>query len=348
MTDSSRLMDIYVRLNDDFEKDYCFSVSEGERVSFIRKILHNIPQITAPSPFFYRDPLGFILDDTPGYLTANGNVLFTARVITPELAAHLIDESKTFGEVCLNGQLFLPVWKPNRRFQILVILLSIFWIYLNIPLYISPTPKCSMAYIFNIVIGYLPAFLDMPYLPPLAQWVMMIVQGMICVAVYLALSIGIVNPQSFRFVPQFIFPPASNKWTVTKEDLEQIGWTGARKQTPAEWRSSYFNKKKEEGAFKSDEKLVDGIILGPGEGWNSGLNATYDKTSDLWVLPYASIAERKHLAEIMEKEVSVTNKWNLLKSFRHKGNDDPCEETTNHFLRRLVLHETMTESKKEK
>ena len=69
-------LDIYIRFNNDMEKDYCFQVKTTTVFKDLYKIFKTLPLSLRPSVFYHAEPIGFRKSTSPGYLTEDGNIVF--------------------------------------------------------------------------------------------------------------------------------------------------------------------------------------------------------------------------------------------------------------------------------
>ena len=69
-------LDVYVRFNQDSERDYCFQINTKTTFGDLFKIFETLPIALRPSVFYHTQPIGFQKSTAPGYLTEDGNFLF--------------------------------------------------------------------------------------------------------------------------------------------------------------------------------------------------------------------------------------------------------------------------------
>ncbi|KAK9451547.1 glucose signaling factor 2-domain-containing protein [Limtongia smithiae] len=263
-------IDIYVRLNGDNEKDYCFCLPREAPVAVLHRIFELLPLVLTPTFFYKHQPVGFHLSTSPGFVTTEGALLFNhSGKLTP------VDETKRIGDIAREGQLFVPIFKTNYRrwFAVSTILLG--WLYSDLPGFISPTPGISLfALVTKAYIHFFPetdSEIDEVESDPAVEIAFFIFHVLKVFVIFLVFYFGGYNPYSmnvFKEVPE-----------VTRELLTEIGWTSARRVTPDEWREENRVRKIDEagGAMKAYEQgiLLDlsnaGIYLKAGEGYDTPL-----------------------------------------------------------------------------
>ncbi|KAK7203762.1 glucose signaling factor 2-domain-containing protein [Myxozyma melibiosi] len=268
-----RLIDIYVRLNGDNEKDYCFCLPRDQPVSILYSIFDTLPLVLSPTFFFHRRPIGFHLSTNPGFYTSEGALLFEhSGKETP------IDETKRICDVAREGQLFVPIFKTHTRRWVAVVGILLLWLYTDLPEWFTPTPGISLFAIGNRVYEHFFPEIPDPDAPAdehdgSSDWIVDIVffvfHVLKCSVIFLVFFFGGYNPTSVN--------PFHEAPDVTADQLRAIGWTGARRITPEEWREENRKRKIEEagGAVKAYEKGIlmslstAGISLRRGEGFDT-------------------------------------------------------------------------------
>ncbi|KAK9456404.1 glucose signaling factor 2, partial [Dipodascopsis uninucleata] len=268
------LIDVYVRLNGDTEKDYCFCVPRTSSISIFYNIFDVLPLVLSPTFFYQRKPVGFHLSTSPGFVTSEGALLFNHEGrLTP------IDESKTIGEVAREGQLFIPVFKYNKSRFIGVICILLIWLYTDLPDWMSFTPGVSLfALSSRLYEHYFPAAVDPDAVTenaetdPAVDVIFFLFHVIKVVVIFLIFFFGGYNPMSLN--PFYEVPE------INPDQLRSIGWTGARRVTPEEWREENRTRKIDEagGAVKAYEKGIllgltsAGVFLREGEGFNTPMD----------------------------------------------------------------------------
>ncbi|KAK9470531.1 glucose signaling factor 2-domain-containing protein [Dipodascopsis tothii] len=306
------LIDIYIRLNGDSEKDYCFCLKRSSPVSALYKVFDYLPLVLSPTYFFEPRPRGFHLSQSPGFLTSEGALLFKHR--DGRLTA--LDETKTIAEVAREGQLFVPIFPKSYRRIFAVVGFLLLWLYTDLPDWASYTPGISLfALTSRAYERWFPDGLngtepidttDPDYIAAHAQdgvidVVFFLFHVIKVTVVFLIFFFGGFNPSSLNVVRTMFF--REQRPDVTPEQLRDLGWTGARRITPEEWREENRNRKIEEcgGALRAYEKGIlmglttAGIHLGPGEGFDTPRGwvppPTAETDEPVAVAPATTVAE---------------------------------------------------------
>ncbi|KAK9249411.1 glucose signaling factor 2-domain-containing protein [Lipomyces tetrasporus] len=263
-----KLIDIYVRLNGDIEKDYCFCLPRDTPIAVLHNIFDALPLVLSPTFFYHHKPGGFHLSTAPGFVTTEGALLFNHKgKLTP------VDETKLIGDVAREGQLFVPIFKHNLGRWFAVVFVLLFWLYTDLPDWVSPTPGISIfALTSKIYEHFMPP--DPEAVPPeptdgVVDFIFFLFHLIKTVVIFLIFFFGGYNPYSMN--------PFHEGPEVTADNLRSIGWTGARRISPDEWREENRTRRIEEagGAVKAYEKGIlmglssAGIYLQPGEGWDT-------------------------------------------------------------------------------
>ncbi|KAI5956104.1 GSF2 [Candida margitis] len=284
-------LDVYVRFNQDSERDYCFQIDTKTTFGDLFKIFKTLPIALRPSVFYHSQPIGFQKSTSPGYMTEDGNFLFeddaakhTSTIIPPEelINVHVWP-----------GQLILPVWKFNYFTWYFILGLLAAWLYTDLPDFVSPTPGICltnwatkfMAYVakstgFVNVERALIKDLEDP-VDILLQCFFFSIHIVKTVVIFLFLYTGAFNPMKlFRL-------PGGVKLDVSQDELVSLGWTGTRKATIDEYKDYYRETKIKEyggmvpahqkGLFNTIRHL--GVHLKQGEGYNTPLTKEYMETS---------------------------------------------------------------------
>lgn len=279
-------IDIYVRMNQDCEKDYCFNVPEDEPVSQLYSIFDSLPMVLSPCYFYNPRPIGFFKVTDPGFLTSEGGLLFPETIKNKKVLR--MDEP--LGKQVIEGQLIEPKWEWNYTRWITVITVLSAWLYLDLPQFITPTPgiaPSTLAFkgidkvmeLFGINeisnLNFSPEndeagtpFSSIPW--QIGFFVFHILKVLVVYGLFWA---GGINPYSFN-------PMESRKLrlrVLNRDKLLSIGWTGCRRATKPEW--SEENRKNlierhggivrayNAGVLGETSKL--GVQLDKGEGWDS-------------------------------------------------------------------------------
>ncbi|CAN6637567.1 glucose-signaling factor 2 [Trichomonascus vanleenenianus] len=322
-----KTMDIYIRMNEDCEKDYCFSVDREQPISSLSKIFETLPMVLSPSYFYNPQPIGFAVSTHPGFLTSEGALLFSS-VAHNEKWLKKVDQSTKIKDACWEGQLVVPLWEYNyTRFATVLSILG-GWLYLDFPEYLHPTPGYAPTTLFfNLVESFFPALKDDT---PSAfngiwwQWGFFTMHLLKVGFIYLILHVGGVNPVSFNPIVN----RRSVKKEISREILLDIGWTSARRATPMEWREEHRKKVIEQhggivAAYhaKALEGLGSaGVWLREGEGFNTDPKATgvdeskFTVNEEYFQQLYVGLAK-----ELSKEDTKEEDKALLIRNFRRSG-----------------------------
>ncbi|CCE79441.1 Piso0_001503 [Millerozyma farinosa CBS 7064] len=306
----AEFLEVYIRFNNDLEKDYCFQISADTRFRDLLRTFETLPIALRPNLFHKSQPVGFKVSTCPGYLTEDGALLFSYETDDPRFQRTVAWDAKVSDEVW-PGQLVLPVWELDHFGHYAFISALLVWLYTDLPDYISPTPGicltnqltrgcAKLAFAFGIdKLGY--ALLDDIADPAGfgAQNIFFVIHIIKLSIIYLFMVSGTFNP-----VRVFRMPGSQVANDVTKEQLLEIGWTGARRATLDEYKEFYREYKiKEHGGLVRAhtagifEKLKNlGVNLGEGEGFNTPLDSKtslddlLDDNNEKFTLSYDYIA----------------------------------------------------------
>ena len=335
--EDSGLIEAYIRFNDDEEKDYCFQIKVSSVFSDLDKIFNSLPISLRPSIFFNSRPVGYKVLTAPGYLTEDGALLFSYEVSKEEFQKSVSPNDKISDKVW-PGQLILPVWEFNYLGFYSFLLFLLTWLYTDLPDFISPTPGICLTNQVSKLVGSLLITFDQPKIAELflsdleaevgitAQILFFVVHLVKCLGILTALYIGMFNPiRLFRFGDA---PPKD----VSKEQLIAMGWTGARRATPEEYKEFYREYKikqhggmvpaHEAGLFKKLEHL--GVFLGRGEGFDtpldnkSTLKDLLNEDNEKFTLNYQYLAKLGQFFESYTAE-NDSNMVEAIKQFRRYG-----------------------------
>lgn len=131
------VFEIYIRMNGEHEKDYCFNVGINDTFESLFRIFESLKISLRPNVFYEQKPIGFKVSNSPGYLTDNGGFLFSYDSDKLTKDVKLTDK---ISDHCWPGQLVLPIWKTDYFTQYSIILGLLTWLYTDLPDAISPTP----------------------------------------------------------------------------------------------------------------------------------------------------------------------------------------------------------------
>ncbi|ANZ76129.1 BA75_02842T0 [Komagataella pastoris] len=291
-TEVEGLVEIFIRMNDEEDKDYCFQVSTNSTFKDLLKIFDRLPLTLAPTCFQNLRPVGFQVSTSPGFLTASGGLLFDDDATNKKYLVNVALSDK-IGDKVWPGQLIVPKWEFNPTAFLVIQSIFLLWLYTDLPDFISPTPGISLtsqalkagAYIARLL--HYNDFADLLLNELLTeeskftQTLFFVFHVAKIAFLELLLYFGFYRPYTFDLFHIFTPAPAP----IDKETLKKIGWTGARKVSVQDYKSRYRDhqtkkvgsllKAKELGLF---EKIIyGGVQLKDGEGWNTPLPTEDDK-----------------------------------------------------------------------
>ncbi|ODV76839.1 uncharacterized protein CANTADRAFT_13536 [Suhomyces tanzawaensis NRRL Y-17324] len=277
-------LEVYIRFNDDSDKDYCFQIKSSTTFKELLKIFETLPIALRPNLFYNGKPVGFKVSTSAGYLTEDGNLLFdynAHKVLKP-----IRNINDKVSDHVWPGQLILPVWDFNYFGFYSFIAAMLTWLYTDLPDAISPTPGiCLTNQVSRILSRVAEAFGyaklahamvdDIEPASLMAQGLFFAFHIIKVLVIFAFLNTGAFNPiKLFRFGSQNI------KLNITKEELLELGWTGSRKASPEDYKEYYREFKIKEyggmvpahqaGLFETMKKL--GVYLGKGEGFDTPLD----------------------------------------------------------------------------
>lgn len=328
------LIEIYVRFNDDMEKDYCFQVAPTAMFRDLLDIFKLLPISLRPSVFYHSNPVGFYVSTAPGYLTEDGHVLFSYEV-WEERFMKKVALDDVISQHCWPGQLVVPIWEHKDFAFYSFVAFLLVWLYTDLPDFLSPTPGlCLTNQMSNLTAWALRKF----GYDRLAQLVIDDVQGETLVgaqcfffvfhiikvaAIFFLIYTGQFNPRTLnRFVKSKV-PP------VTREKLVQLGWTGSKRANADEYKDYYRDYKIKEyggmvaahqaGLFQRLKKL--GVFLGEGEGYNTPLSpdTRLGDAGEKLVLSYEYFAKLGSYFEQTVQDKEPAELTAAIKQFRRYG-----------------------------
>lgn len=328
--------DLYIRMSEDPTKDYCFNVASTAPVSSLFKVFETIPILLSPSYFFDRIPVGFATSVHPGYLTAEGALLFGEKGHYSKWLKPLPLED-SMSEHIAEGQLVVPIWNPNNRRQYAVIAFLLTWLYLDLPDFVSPTPGLAPS---NLIFWLADEFLLAPQAPSETDGVftnrylqiLFFIFHLTKVGfIYLILWNGAWNPKSLN---PFLKRKALK--VPEHEELSMIGWTGARRLPPSSWESKYHDYRtyRAGGVVEAFRKGVflkpTGLELKEREGWNALAHRKLEEVdvdSHLLDSDGKFVVSRKYFLElakplsqtISQKTSTPAEDVEMIKNFRSYG-----------------------------
>lgn len=283
------VFEIYIRMNGEHEKDYCFNVGINDTFDSLFKIFDSLKISLRPNVFYEQKPIGFKVSNSPGYLTDNGGLLFSydSDKITKDVK--LTDK---ISDHCWPGQLVLPIWKKDHFTEYSIILGLLTWLYTDLPDFISPTPGICLTNQVSRTLARVAAHFDYKELAAdmlaetavnsnsvTAQIFFFVFHIFKCVMIFLFLYSGLFNPYTINPITMQHLKATDKLDEKKKLELISLGWTGTRKATLDEYKEFYREAEiKRVGGLVKASKLglfaklrEPGVELGPGEGFQSDL-----------------------------------------------------------------------------
>ncbi|KAF8001525.1 hypothetical protein HF325_004026 [Metschnikowia pulcherrima] len=105
-------LEIYLRFNDDMEKDYCLQITATTTFRDLFKVFKTLPISLRPNLFYDPEPVLFVVLTAPGYLTEDGALLFSYETGQKKYQKR-VSLDDVVAKKCWPGQLVLPVWHFN-------------------------------------------------------------------------------------------------------------------------------------------------------------------------------------------------------------------------------------------
>lgn len=298
-------MEIYVRINDDFENDYAFQVSKED--TFQSKTMKIFDEKDGLSQFmvlrpsiFHKDyPIGLYKSTHPGFLTENGCLIFHYDADKPQYLEELDLTKKKIWEQLWPGQLVVPKWEKSKQTIVIYTLIILVWLYTDLPDIISPTPGICLTNQLSKKIMVLANSFGYPGVAAklaeeikvnsagvVAQWLFFVLHIVKVLLITSFFYTGLANPISFnpwRFYKTRTVVISKQNLKL-KEILRSVGWIGAKRATYDDYRDTYYKYAIEKAggpvpAYKSGamKKAANpGIALTSGEGFQTPLDKRFD------------------------------------------------------------------------
>lgn len=226
--------DIYIRMKQSAEDDFCFQVSDKTTFRDLFGIFSSIPVVFSPSIFYDRLPVGFSVSHYPGLLTRTGGVLYEYEADKSKYLTRITNLDEPVKSRCLPGQLVVPVFKKRILLHYSVLAVFLAWLYTDLPDFISPTPGiCLTNYVTDAIVFLLKNLLDKPaqaekFYNDIHEPVTVVGQ-----CIYFAFHIFKVAMFYFILWAGLFNPYSWSKPTLAleREDLIRLGWTGVKRAT---------------------------------------------------------------------------------------------------------------------
>lgn len=335
LTLDENTFDIYIRMKQSQENDFCFQVTDTTTFKDLFKIFTTVPIVWSPSIFYERVPIGFSVSSFPGLLTRTGGILFEGNADDVKYLTRVTDLDERVKDKCLPGQLIIPIFKERTFLHSSVVAFILIWLYTDLPDFISPTPGiCLTNYATEVIVYVMREYLDKPaqatkfynemYAPTteIGQCIYFAFHIFKVLLFYFILWAGLFNPYSWKK------PSLAN---LNREDLVRLGWTGVKKSMKQGYQDAYRKMLMKEygsimniynnGKLLYIRKCI--VELGEGEGYDSN-NKSNNK--DAFILTRdLLLKERKHLSKYLET-LPFVQAFQELKNYRQSGPLTPCTE----------------------
>lgn len=329
---TSSSLEVYVRFNDDIEKDYCLQITSSTTFRDLLKVFKTLPISLRPSVFYDSVPKGFVVSTAPGFLTEDGSLLFSYDTNKKEYRKKVTLDALVAKE-CWPGQLILPVWEFNYfMFYSFILLLGV-WLYTDLPDFISPTPGICLTNQMTRVLANLAekfgygqaaqALIEDIQAPVgvTGQCLFFVFHIVKLGALFFIIYGGVFNPT--RLIRIGKLPE------VTKEVLIELGWTGSKRATIDEYKEEYRDYKIKEyggmvpahqaGLFNKLKNL--GCQLGDGEGFNTpvGKNEDAEVVDGKLPMSYKLLIKQGEFFEQHVADFDTAKMNEAIKQFRRYG-----------------------------
>lgn len=339
-------LEVYLRFNDDMEKDYCFQITTATEFRDLLKIFETLPISLRPNVFYEPKPLGFVVSTAPGYLTEDGGLLFSYETGQAKYQKKVSLNDK-IAKHCWPGQLVMPVWEFNSFGFYSFITFLLVWLYTDLPDFISPTPGLCLTNQMSKVAAFVARKVGYAHIAELvikdvqepvnvgAQCVFFFFHFVKVLVLYFVVWSGLFNPTKVFRINFFQKPKP-----ITKEMLIELGWTGSKRANADEYKEFYRTYKIKElggmvpahqaGLFTKLKNL--GVFLGDGEGFNTPVNASNkfsDVSAEKFVLSYGYFVKLGEYFEEYIKGKTPEEVNDAIKQFRRFGllhSSDDVEE----------------------
>lgn len=333
---NENVFDVYIRMKASYDHDYCFQITTETTFRDLFKIFNILPINFSPSIFYDKIPVGFQISNYPGVLTRSGGILFGIEADYKQYLTNVKNLDDKISDHCLPGQLILPIFPERTFLHYSVVSAILVWLYTDLPDSISPTPGiCLTNKITDVIVYVLSDILGKPdraqafyndiHSPvgPVGETIYFVFHIFKVLLLYFILWAGLFNPYSFRK------PSLSN---LNRENLLEIGWTGAKKLQRQSYQDSYRkllvakygNIMNIYRAGKLSYIKEAFVVLKNGEGYDyknldSNPDAEFKLTRDLL------LSDNKFLYDTLAK-LPYNQAHEVLKLYRQVGTLDPSPE----------------------
>ncbi|AGO11098.1 AaceriAFR381Cp [[Ashbya] aceris (nom. inval.)] len=301
-------MEIYLRLNDDLERDYAFQIEKDDTFgSKLMKLFdpnNGLAQymVLRPSVFYKDVPRGLYKSTQPGFLTEQGCLLFDYSADEERYLEPLELRGKKVWEQLWPGQLVVPRYQKSWATILCFAAVMLGWLYTDLPDVVSPTPGICFTNQLSRGFMYLAERHGYPQVAAklaeeiqvnstglLAQWLFFTLHVMKVVLITSFFYSGLINPISLNplkiYSARQAFTAGSNKELA--ELLRSFGWIGAKRATYDDYRDSYYQAAIDKAggtvaAYKAGvlKKASDpGVALSAGEGFQTPLENRFKENT---------------------------------------------------------------------
>ncbi|KAH3902846.1 related to Glucose-signaling factor 2 [Saccharomycodes ludwigii] len=377
-------MEVFIRLNDDIERDFAFQVDKNGK--FNDKIMHLFDTENGigsfmnlkPSIFHKSKPVGFYKSIHPGYLTDNGSLLFPLDADEKEFLEELDLGNVEICKQLWPHQLIVPIWEKSGLAIFIYCAFFAFWLYTDLPDFISPTPGiCLTNQVSRLVKYIVESFGYIQLAKVLENEIKPNSANKLAQIIFFSCHLFKVIFISFFFYTGFFNPISFNplvfintrKGALHKEKIKNIlteyGWIGVRRATFDEYYTDYYKYVVEkaggqveaykQGILKSFSK--PGVLLGKGEGFQTPIDKrfTIDTFEAMKIEKKFYLSEKYFLTveKILKKDIDSLGEnmgeiVKLLRNFRRYGlfnSNDEIKEMVQ--IRKSIEPDDESESKPE-
>lgn len=292
-------MEVYVRLNNDVERDFAFQVDNEDKITTkIAKAFREKGEgvsdliVLRPTIFHEKLPIGYSKSMHPGYMTEGGCLIFDYDADLKQYKQAL-DPEKSLMDQLWPGQLIIPEWKVSRTNVLTYVVLMLIWLYTDLPDVISPTPGISLTnqlsrtaipilehFDYGHVADRLKMEIQVNYTGVVAQWLFFVVHILKIAVITMFFTTAMVNPISFNPAALYKIRNMQINDPKLRNLMRSLGWVGARRGTYDEYQGNYYNyiiKKYGDPAKAFRAGMIKvaaapGFPLGEGEGFQTPLS----------------------------------------------------------------------------